>query len=47
MGSLLVIVRQILADHDAQMTLAEKDGLAEALATCGRALLNKSLAGSQ
>jgi hypothetical protein len=42
-----VVVGEVLADRGAQMALSEKDELAEALATCRRALLNKSLARSR
>jgi hypothetical protein len=42
-----MVVDQVLADRGAQMALAEEDELAEALATCRRALLNRSLARSR
>jgi hypothetical protein len=39
-GSLLVVVEEVVADRGEQMAFAEEDELAEALATCRRALLN-------
>jgi hypothetical protein len=45
--SLLVVVEEVVADRGEQMALAEEDELAEALATCRRALLNKSLTGRE
>jgi hypothetical protein len=45
--ALLVVVGEILVDRGTPMALAEKDELVEALATCRRALLNKSLARSR